>query len=91
MATTKTKTSAKPSKKAPARKTSKVSSAVMKARATRNEVTAGGKRYPSVRKAFGALRLPIGRHARFRKLLKAAGKLTFDAGSRKVLFSVVKG
>ncbi len=57
---------------------------------TRHAVKVGGKEYGSTFQAFKSLRLPIGRHVRFRKLLKAAGKATFEAGKRTFQFQIVK-
>lgn len=41
-------------------------------------VTVNGKQYRSVKQAFEALKLPLGRHIAFRMKLKAAGALKFD-------------
>ena len=71
--------------------TKSVSAKVAKARATRHAVKVAGKgEFPSSFKAFQALRLPVGRHNRFRLQLKAAGKAVFEAGKRSFTFSIVK-
>lgn len=70
--------------------TNAVSAKVLKARATRHKVRVNGKEYPSSFKAFKALRLPVGRHNRFRLALKAAGKAVFEAGKRSFTFHIVK-
>jgi len=54
----------------------------------RSAVTANGTPYRSVKQAFEALKLPLGRHIRFRMALKAAGKLDFEHGDKKVAFKV---
>lgn len=58
---------------------------------TRNDrvkVIAGGKPFNSVREAFEKLKLPLGRHQRFRKSLRAAGTAVFEEGRRKVTFKI---
>ncbi len=63
---------------------------IAKARATRHGVRVKGKgEFPSSFKAFKALRLPVGRHNRFRLVLKAKGKAVFEAGKRSFEFSLV--
>jgi transposase-like protein len=44
----------------------------------RDKVDGASEQYQSVRAAFEALGLPLGRHIRFRGELKVVGKLTFD-------------
>jgi len=46
------------------------------------------KQFHSVKQAFEALKLPLGRHIRFRMALKKAGKLVFEHGRKRVTFSV---
>jgi hypothetical protein len=90
------KTAAKAAKKAASateKKATKVAKKAAKKEAKkiiRNAVKAAGKEYGSVFKAFEDLKLPLGRHQRFRKALKAAGKLTFEDGKKKITFVIVK-
>ena len=49
-----------------------------KAQVRKSAVTVNGKEYRSVKQAFEMLKLPLGRHIKFRMKLKAAGKLAFD-------------
>ncbi len=64
---------------------------IAKARATRHAVRVKGKgEFPSSFKAFKALRLPVGRHNRFRLVLKREGKAVIEAGKRSFEFSIVK-
>lgn len=44
----------------------------------RSKVLVNGQEYRSVKQAFEKLKLPLGRHIKFRMKLKAAGKLAFD-------------
>jgi len=46
------------------------------------------KQFHSVKQAFEKLKLPLGRHIRFRMALKKAGKLVFEHGRKRVTFSV---
>lgn len=48
-----------------------------------------GTEYRSVKQAFEELKLPLGRHIKFRMKLKAAGKLDFEHSDKKVTFKVV--
>lgn len=77
-------------KKTAARKTVKVSASVMKARATRHAVRAAGKEFNSVREAFEELELPMWRHPKFRKELKAKKQLSFISaeGKKPIRFSI---
>lgn len=67
-----------------------LSPSVMKARATRHHVKASGKEYNSSFKAFQALKLPIGQHAKFRLKLKAEKHAVFTDGRRKIKFDLVE-
>lgn len=55
----------------------------------RSAVKADGTEYRSVKQAFEKLKLPLGRHIRFRMALKAAGKLAFEHGDKKINFAVI--
>lgn len=48
-----------------------------------------GTEYRSVKQAFEELKLPLGRHIKFRMKLKAAGKLDFEHSDKKIAFKVV--
>lgn len=88
IAKTQKTTAAKKTAKKVSKKTS-VPTAVAKARATHHAVRASGKEFGSVRKAFEALKLPMGAHARFRKVLKREKKATFETDTgRKVPFAI---
>lgn len=56
---------------------------------TKHKVTANGVEYGSTTKAFEALKLPLGRHIKFRMKLKAAGKLDFEHDGKTVKFAIV--
>lgn len=58
--------------------------------APRHAVRVSGKEYGSTFQAFKSLGLPVGRHTRFRKLLKEAGSKVFEFGKRKLTFTIVK-
>lgn len=56
----------------------------------RSAVTVDGSEpYRSVKDAFTKLKLPLGRHIRFRMALKKAGKLDFTHNEKKFAFKVV--
>jgi hypothetical protein len=57
---------------------------------TTTKVEVNGKEYGSVKQAFTALHLPLGRHIRFRMALKAAGKLDFEYNTKTYAFKVAK-
>jgi hypothetical protein len=52
------------------------------------KVIVNGTEYKSTGAAFNALKLPAGRLIKFRMALKAAGKLDFEHGDKKVSFKV---
>lgn len=54
----------------------------------RSAVVVDGAEYRSVKQAFEKLKLPLGRHIRFRMALKAAGKLVFEHNDKKTTFNV---
>jgi hypothetical protein len=56
---------------------------------TKHKVTADGVEYGSTTKAFEALKLPLGRHIKFRMKLKAAGKLAFEHDGKTYKFAIV--
>lgn len=58
---------------------------VRDARVTRHKVSVDGVEFRSVRAAFAALGLPMGRHIPFRARLKAAGTVRDEAGRQWVL------
>lgn len=55
-----------------------------------HKVMVEGVAYRSTRAAFEALKLPMGRHIPFRMKLKAAGKLDFENGDKKIKFAIVQ-
>lgn len=55
-----------------------------------HKVMVDGVAYRSTKAAFEALKLPLGRHVPFRMKLKAAGKLAFENGDKKVVFAIVQ-
>lgn len=55
-----------------------------------HKVMVEGVAYRSTRAAFEALKLPLGRHITFRMKLKAAGKLDFENGDKKIKFAIVQ-
>lgn len=70
--------------------TKRSASIVAKARATHHGVRVAGKEYGSVFQAFEALKLPIWKHKKFRKELKAKKTLPFVDGKKKLTFSIVE-
>lgn len=53
-----------------------------------SKVIVNGTEYRSVKQAFEKLKLPLGRHIRFRMALKKAGKLDFEHNDKKTTFKV---
>jgi hypothetical protein len=72
-----------------AKKTTKTATAPKKTFKV-THVTVSGKEFRSVKQAFEKLKLPLGRHIRFRMALKAAGEMVFEHGRRRVTFKVAK-
>lgn len=62
---------------------------VAKARAQHHNVSVAGEVYRSVKAAFEALKLPLGRHIPFRALVKANGAATFEHKEKKFNFKLV--
>lgn len=60
-------------------------------RTIRHSVTVDGAAYKSVADAFRALKLPMGKHIRFRGALKTSpsGKLAFENGAKSYAFKLV--
>lgn len=54
----------------------------------RSAVIVDGVEYRSVKQAFEKLKLPLGRHIKFRMALKAAGKLDFEHNDKKTTFKI---
>lgn len=55
-----------------------------------NVAVEGHGEFRSVKQAFEKLKLPIGKHIRFRGELKSAGKLAFEYNNHTFKFTVVK-
>ncbi len=58
---------------------------VAKDRSVKNKVTVDGKEYNSVLDAFKKLKLPVGKHIRFRGELKAAGNKVFEGHKFRIV------
>ena len=61
-----------------------------KAKHQQHKVMVDGTEYRSTKAAFEALKLPLGSHITFRMKLKAAGKLDFEHGDKKIKFAIVQ-
>ena len=61
---------------------------VRAARTSRIAIAVNGEEYTSVRAAFVALGLPLGRHIRFRGALRASGQVTDAAGNHWKVISI---
>jgi hypothetical protein len=61
-----------------------------KSKHQQHKVMVDGVAYRSTKAAFEALKLPLGRHIQFRMKLKAAGKLAFENGDKKITFAIVQ-
>jgi uncharacterized glyoxalase superfamily protein PhnB len=61
---------------------------VRAARTSRIAISVNGEEYTSVRAAFVALGLPLGRHIRFRGALRAAGQVTDATGNHWKVISI---
>ncbi len=81
-----------PIKKFADRKTAEKRVAALKPKAKsstpKSAVMVDGTEYRSVKQAFEKLKLPLGRHIKFRMKLKKAGKLDFEHNDKKTTFKV---
>jgi len=57
-------------------------------RSRRDHVTVNGSTYRSVRAAFGALKLPLNQHIRFRMALKESGTGVYEHGDKEYEFTL---
>jgi hypothetical protein len=60
-----------------------------KNKTSKSRVTVDGEEYRSVAQAFEKLKLPMGRHIKFRMKLKVAGKLAFEHDAKSYKFAIV--